>query len=76
MVTVDIQSFFKEICCAWEQKHEAIARGNRRMKKGFLFFETMRQIIACLYTDGKDLITRVKLIMQEGEGRIARTGIF
>lgn len=36
----------------------------------------MREIIACLYTDGKDLIKRVKLIMQEGEGRIARTGIF
>lgn len=46
-----------------------------RMKKG-LFFEMMREIKACLHIDGKDPIKRVNLIMQEREGRIARTGIF
>ena len=45
------------------------------MKKGF-FFEMMREIKACLHIDGKDSIKRVKLIMQEREGRIARRGIF
>ena len=75
MVTVDIQNVIKRICCAWEQKCEATVRGKWRMKKGF-FFEMMREIKACLHIDGKDSIKRVKLIMQEREGRLARRGIF
>ena len=33
MVTVNIQSVFKEIGCAQEQESEAEARGTRRMKE-------------------------------------------
>ena len=36
----------------------------------------MREIKACLHIDGKNPIKRVKLIMPEREGRIARRGIF
>lgn len=53
----------------WEQVDKAKARRHRRRKKG-IFSKDEKKSQQCVYTDGKDPVKRVKLVLQEREGRI------